>query len=782
MKIKEKLNSPATMLINTFSQSVMLNIRDKDHNIVYSLDIFNNYFIRLPKEFYEQDSYFCFKHITPKESEDEVYGEVSYDFQIYYEDELKNYQMFIMPLISGKIYTHSLNRGDIMIYRHNFYGDYAEGSEKKIYSANMLRIRGTPKLYGYICNDYPNCVITSEDLKDETKVESIIPLNMYHINKRLNAEGNTEIDSKGDAVYELRKQYMTIVSCESDETDPNNGECKYNIEINNERDEIQLMPETVFTTAIVNPINYFLIRLNDYQNTKYLKLNFTVLTGNAELYIYDDWACEHEFKDYVYTHIHRKEIIEINKDLKENYYLIIKCSEPSFIKLKYETDAHFKGYDTLIPNEVNIVPINNKARAYYNLYNPNYYYPFEEINNDFYYSIDTMDCSMHWGYIDTLKSNLTHFDFKQEKNILYSYLSTYGFISQIYQYSHTPSENENCGLIIYNGEISNERPLLITSDMPHKSYLVETYYVFPIIYDEKKDDGIIIEFKSYNYTSDLKDAVKYKITYNIEGGDFITKDLKKEEIVYIDKNYYKEMFKNKIIGNLYITLKKQHGDKNYYVTTNVITSKISPEFFYPNQDYEFKLRQSSSKYFYAPINKDSDGYIQFDGIKDKKIKVYSKIVKKDEVEDGYNWNKRVKLPEENDPKLIPIDGDGVVAYYKNQTNKCTFGCELYFHIKSEEKKIENNLKMSLQDLITISFTFKEEEYKKGGSDEPEPTPEPTPEPSSNNAWKIAVGICVPVVVIIGIIILIIILRKKRKCSIDFNSNSKDINELKLPLE
>ena len=134
------------------------------------------------------------------------------------------------------------------------------------------------------------------------------------------------------------------------------------------------------------------------------------------------------------------------------------------------------------------------------------------------------------------------------------------------------------------------------------------------------------------------------------------------------------------------------------------------------------------------------------------------------------------------PKLILIDGDGVVAYYKNQTNKCTFGCELYFQIKSEEKKIENNLKMSLQDLITISFTFKEEEYKKGGSDEPEPTPEPIPEPSSNNAWKIAVGICVPVVVIIGIIILIIILRKKRKCSIDFNSNSKDINELKLPLE
>ena len=503
-------------------------------------------------------------------------------------------------------------------------------------------------------------------------------------------------------------------------------------------------------------------------------MNFTVLTGNAELYIYDDWACEHEFKDYVYIHMHRKEIIEINKDLKENYYLIIKCSEPSFIQLKYETDYHFKGYDTLIPNEVNLVPINNKGRAYYNLYNPNYNFPFKKINNinnDFYYSIDTMDCSMDWRYIDTLKSNLTHFDFKQRRDELYSYLSTYGFVSQINTYTHTPSENENCGLIVYNGEISDKRPLLITSDMPHKSDLIDTYYVFPIIFDEKKDDGIIIQFKVYNYTSDLNEKYKYKIIYSIEGINEKTIELIDQDTIMLDKNEYKEIFKNKIIGNLYITLRKKDSEGNYYVTTNVKTTKISPEFIYPNQDYEFKLRPLSSKYLYSPINKDSDGYIQFNGINDCELKIYAKIVKKDEVEEGYNWNKRVKLPEADDPNLIPINEDGVIAYYKNQTEKCTNGCELYFQIKSEEKKIENNSKISLEDLMSISFTFKEEEYKKK-----------EPSPSNNNAWKIAVAICVPVVVIIGIVILVVLLRKKKASNIDLSSNNKDINELKIPLE
>ena len=779
-KVKDIQNKSATMLINTFSQSALINIRDENHSIVYSLDLFNNYFFRLPKEFYDPNSYFCFKHITPKTSEEEIIGEVSYDFQIYYEDELANYQMFIMPLINGKIYTHSLNRGDIMIYRNNFYGNYTEGSEKKIYSVNMLRIRGSPKLYGYTCNDYPNCIITPDDLKDTTKVEKIFPLNMYHINKRLNAEGNTEIDSKGDAVYELRKQYMTIVSCESEETDPNNGECKYTIEINNEMDEIQLIPETVFTTSIVNPINYFLIRLKDYKETNYLKIHFTVLTGNAELYIYDDWFCTHEIEGYDFKHIHRKEIIEINKEIKENYYLIVKCSEPSFIQLKYETNAHYKGYDVLIPNEVNLVPINNNTQAYYNLYNPNYYFPFKDINNDFYYKITTMDCSMNWRYIDTTVSNLTHYEFEQKKNILYSYLSTYGFTSQINQYTHTPSENEYCGLIIYNGEEAKDKPLLITSDMPHKSNFVDTYYVYPIIYDENKDEGIIIEFKAYGYTSDLNDTVKYKITYRIEGAEENTIELVKQNIVYIDKKDYGEILKNNIIGNLYITLNKQHSDKDYYVTTNVIGSKISPEFFYPNEDYEFKLRKSSSKYFYTPINNDSDGYIQFNGLNNK-IKVYAKIVRKNDVEDGYNWNKRVKLPEANDPKLLDID-DGVVAYYKNQTDKCTSGCELYFQIKSEDTKLQNSLKIFSEDLITISFTFKEEKYEKGGSDEPSDSDTDHGDDSGGKTqtWKIVVGVVVPVVVIIAVVIIIVVVRKKRVSSGDINK--RDINELSMPLE
>jgi hypothetical protein len=599
---------------------------------------------------------------------------------------------------------------------------------------------------------------------------------MYHINKRLNAEGNTEIDENGEAVSELRKQYMTIVSCESDEKDPNGGECKYNIEINNERDEIQLMPETVFATSIVGTTNYFLIRLKDYETTKYLKIHFTVLTGNAELYLYYNFNCTNEVTDLKFSHIHRKEIIEINRDLQENYYLLVNCSEPSFIQLKYETDAHYKGYNNLIPNEINIEPINNNSESYYNLYNPNYYYPLdnEERNKDFYYRLETMDCSMDYGYVGTEPNlNLTEKYFFQEKNKLYSYSTSYGFVSKINESFHTSSENDLCGVVIYNGEMSEDRPLLITSDMPHKSTFENTYYVFPIIYDKDNDQGILMEFIVYD-KEDLTDEDLYTLTYSIGSKDQRKKTAKiNHNAIYLDKKSYGDYLENNIIGNLYITLTKKYPEKKYYVTTNIMSSKISPEYINPNQKKEFMLRTSSSKYFYSPLGKDSIGSINFSNLPNN-VKVFTKIVPNDKVEEGYNWNKRVKLPEEGDPDLLPIK-DGKIEYSKTQTEKCTSGCEIYFHIKSGETT-ETEMK-----LININFEIKEEIPKKddgSGDNTDGPGGDGDDNGGGSNVWIIIVVVFA--VLIIAIVILVLIMRKKRVYSTDIDN--KDINELSMPLE
>ena len=369
---------------------------------------------------------------------------------------------------------------------------------------------------------------------------------------------------------------------------------------------------------------------------------------------------------------------------------------------------------------------------------------------------------MYWGHVDTIEPNLTEKNFFQEKNKLYSYLSTYGFGSQINEYFHTSSSDDLCGVVIYNGEIDKERPLLITSDMPHKSTFENTYYVFPIIYDKNNDQGILMEFNVYDY-EDLKDDDLYTLTYSIEG-----KDQKKETVkishnkpIYLDKAFYGNYLENDMIGNLYITLTKKYPQKKYYVTTNIMSSKMSPEYINPNQDITFTLRTSSSKYFYSPLSKDRKGTINFKSLPNT-VKVFAKIIPNDKVEEGYNWNKRVKLPEEGDPDLLPIK-DGKIEYTKSQTENCTSGCEIYFHIKSDETTGEN--------LITIAFDIKEEIPK-------DDTDKPDDDAEGSNVWIIIVVVFA--ILIIAIVILVLIMRKKRIYSTDIDN--KDINELSMPLE
>ena len=98
-------NKEATILINTFTQGVLFKIKNSTNNVVYSLMFLIIISLNYQRNFMIKDNYFCFNHINSHESDEEIYGEVSYDFQIYYDNELSDYQMFIMQLISGKIYT-----------------------------------------------------------------------------------------------------------------------------------------------------------------------------------------------------------------------------------------------------------------------------------------------------------------------------------------------------------------------------------------------------------------------------------------------------------------------------------------------------------------------------------------------------------------------------------------------------------------------------------------------------------------------------------------------------
>ena len=384
-----------TIAINVYSQALTFAYYWKevggDREQKYSIDVFHNGYIKLTPAIFKNNSFFCFRKYTPKEKEEEELGEISFDFQIYYDDDLHNLQSFLFPLVNGKIYTNSIKNGQFMVYRHSAFVD-----NNFMYSATLTQLRGKPALYGFICETYPDCNLDMSkflEMRERGKIDTIHKINNYFVNKK----DLTIIKTKGDDINkssQSRIQYLTVVICESGKDLPNYGECQYSIEIDNYLDEIQLVPELVHVNSMLFSKNSYRIRIADYINTQYIKIYFTIISGNANLNIYSDSTHQKDISStFNYRHAHRKEIFEKTGNIQEYYYLEVINDYPAFIEIKYETNFNYKGYIKLNPNELNIEYLNKDGKFRpYSVVNPDYFYPIKNPkNNDFYFSIWTMD-------------------------------------------------------------------------------------------------------------------------------------------------------------------------------------------------------------------------------------------------------------------------------------------------------------------------------------------------------------------------------------------------------
>ena len=670
-----------TILINAYSQSLNFILYTDP---LYSIDVFDNYYIKLPSEYFK-DKKFCFKKFTPKEKEEEEYGEISYDFQIYYDQDLSNVQSFLFPLVNGKIYTYSLKANDIMIYRHTSFNKY-----NFLYSATMTVLRGKPVLYGYECDTYPECNLDKEkfeQMKKEGKIDVIHKINQYYLNKKLYAIGDKEIN--GENMSQARKQYLSVVICESTEDLPNKGECQYTIEVNNYNDEIQLVPELVHVNSVLFDKNYFRIKLDDYLNTKYLKVYFTVLSGNANINIYSDNTYKNKLSKYNFRYVHRKEVYEITEEFIPNYYIIVTTEDSAFIEIKYETDFHYKGYLKLNPNEMNIEYVNKLSNFNaYEVCNPDYFYPINNIkNNDFYFRINALDCSFIYKYNFNEEYNKTSRYYEVKKDDI-NFGTSYGFELKLDHYFHTTKDNnEDCAMIIYTGEKSQDIPLLIIEDMFHPSDFSDTYYIYPFsINDNFK--GILVQIKleteSIIY---LNTPPKVFITFKIsnQNSEFEQYNISTDSSFFISDKKIKKYCPDKFYQcSLIIEINKENPEDSFTILTNVHSSFDSVEYILKNKVYNYNLRPNDKKYFYTQIDQNEEGEINFMFNKGN-AKVYAKLVQKDIIEENANWNRRIKLPESDSKDLLYYDPlYNVIKYNTKEKNNYEKGCELYILIQSDE--------------------------------------------------------------------------------------------------
>ena len=738
------INKNPILLINALTQALSFIVYFNNGTKQYSQDVFHNSYIRL-KEPLNNTNYFCIRKYTSiDQKEEEIeFGESAYNFQLYYEDDLINDQMFIMPLANGRIYTHTLKKGKIMAYRHTTYAGNSI-NEEIIYSANLLVIKGNPKLYGYTCTEYPNCTVTEKT----EHLEPIEKINQYYVNKKLNAEGNVDVDINGESVAEIRKQYLSVVICDIEGSDPNNDECIYTIEINNQGNDIQLCPEKIFATSVIPGTNYFSVKISNHAQIKKLNITLNVLTGNAYMNIYSDYNNENKVNNYNHHKLFRKEVFEFNSgNIIERYWGEIICSEPAFIEMTYLTDFETKNYIMINPGEVNIEYINKKSILFpYMIENPHYYLPLNENiekNKDFYFKIRTKECSMIFNYNNINMENITSIDMEFNRNQFNTYLKSYTFLSTVDNYNYNiVDDSTDCAMFVYSGEInSSENPLLIFGDYPLQSNFDNNYYIYPFFKGDKYFKGIIIDIKFIDIN---QGNPNYKLRLTVNGINIIEEtNITKDEKIFIDgtNNTIDCGNNSQCVLKIYLN-KNSNSDKTYNISLNVYTpdSSIPVTIDKGQNTNNAYISKGSSKIFKIEINKDEETEILLDFISGHG-KVQMKLIQKNQIEDP-----NIYISEGDWSNLFNYANNGKITITKEQSNMCDGGCELLLLIQMDDNIEQEYGEISINKIpLTQETSSKKDDNNK-----------------KIDAWLTAVLCIVCAVVVAGVLILVYFLVLRRK--------------------
>ena len=377
------------------------------------------------------------------------------------------------------------------------------------------------------------------------------------------------------------------------------------------------------------------------------------------------------------------------------------------------------------PNEVNIEYVNKEENLMpFEIQNPDYLYPITDPrNNDFYFTINSLDCGLTYMYNFKDFKNITSIHHEVKKNDI-NFGTSYAYMLKVEEYFHTVKDNnEDCAVIIYTGEKNENIPLLIISDMPHPSDFNETFYIYPFIYNSEFN-GIFVDIK-FDYESliqmESSPSVEVVLKIGTQNKDFEKYIIKKDYTFFIDKEKANKYCNSNLQCSLTIELRKIYGEKEsripYIIKTNVYNAKLSPEYIFKNKIYNYKIFPNGSKYFYTQIDLNEEGEINFMFNKGNS-KIFAKIVEKDKIEEKHNWNGRIKLPESDEQNLLNYDPiNGVIKYTNEITKKCVKGCELYIQIKSEEKTKKEteftDVSFSINQKLINSVEMKLNEYIKG---------------------------------------------------------------------
>ena len=578
-----------------------------------------------------------------------------------------------MPLYRGMPKKAKLVKGQIAYYRLYFYPSYSQNI-----IMNLKYTEGNAKLYYGICNNYPNCNFQKEQL-NQLETEKDINNNIF-IKKPIN--------SNMTKPYSDPEFQVAIIYCSNKE---NEKDCEYFITLSNDNDGINLIENEKYYTSVKGYKNDK-YQFNIYDGNKeleYLIINLYSFTGQGHITIYSDKEMTLEITKAAITSIQNKEIAIVsasdlsNKTLNGNYYIKVSGLTNTIYSIYYYTkNKNTKLTENyILSNEVNI--------QYLKLDNQEVSFLIKNKAVDkgisFLYEYNSLNCELEVSLTgETEKRN--------ERNYQYIIDNSKSYYKNEYYEMKIKAKNADiegsfseilCLVAINGGEIEENKEITLSDGIIQKGKLTKKInyinYLYSFMIDSIEESITLFFKKDSNYIIDLSysfgnsDLIIYKVfndekSFVFNKNDFIQKCI-----------HYNEFCSLKI--QVKIMEEQSLTDNSYTEFFLMINNKVAyPSYLPKDRLIKNLLPTNQYQYYYLDIGKDEECDIILD-FNEGSGQGIAKIVKKNEIENNPNYNRRVLLPLPGMPQNYVFDQyTKELKVTKEMTSKCDKGCEIYIAI------------------------------------------------------------------------------------------------------
>ena len=584
-----------------------------------------------------------------------------------------------MPLYRGMPKKARLVKGQIAYYRLYFYPSYS-----KNLIMNLKSIEGKAELYYGVCSNYPNCNF-QEDQLSKFETEKDINNNIF-IKKPIN--------SNMAKPYSDPEFQVAIVYCTNDEKEK---DCEYFITLSNDNEEINIIENEKYYSSVKGyKIDKYQFDIYDNNNElEYLFINLHSFTGQGTITIYSDKEMTEEIVADSITSIQNQEIALISasnlqsKSLKGKYFIKVRGLIDTVYSIYYYTrNKNAKLTENyLLSNEVNIQPLklDNQEMSYL-------------IKNKaafkgvpFLLEYNSLNCDLEVSLSGESGTRIERY---------YQYIidSSKSYYNNDYYEMKIKAKNADiegatsemiCLVAITGGEIEEKKEIFLNDGIIQKGKLTKKVdyinYLYTFMMDSVEERVTLYFKKDSNYLIDLSyafgnsDFIQYKIVNDEKNLVFSQKD-------FIEKcPHYNESCSLKV--QVKINEAQTLTENSYVDFTLLINNNIAYPNYLPKDKLIKNLLQTNQyQYYYLDIGKDETCDIILD-FNEGIGQGIAKIVKKDEIENNPNYNRRVVLPLPGMPNIYIFDQyTKELKITKEMTSKCDKGCEIYIAVFHSDQR------------------------------------------------------------------------------------------------